>query len=107
MFLNLLVHPGLRRDGVVHFVVAVAPVSHQIDQEIFPEPAAVRPGQPDGGQTGLRIVRVDMNHRNFKAFGQIAGVSGGPGIGTFRGEPQLVVGDDMNRPPRGVTPEPA
>ena len=94
---DLLVHHRLRERRLVAFVVAVAPVADQVDQEVAPEPRAVLPRQARRLEAGDRIVGVDVDDRDLEAARQAAGVAGAVGLGRRGREPELVVGDDVDR----------
>ena len=94
---DLLVHQRLRERRLVALVVAVAAVADQIDQEVAAEPRAILPGQARRLEAGDRIVGVDVDDRNLEAAREAARVAGAVGLGRRRGEPELVVGDDVNR----------
>ena len=94
---DLLVHQRLRERRLVAFVVAVAPVADQVDQEVAPEARAVFPGQTRRLEAGDRIVGVDVDDRNLEAARQAARVAGAVGLARRGGEAELVVGDDVNR----------
>ena len=92
-----LVHQRLRERRLVAFVVAVAAVADQVDQEIAPEARPVFPRQPRRLEAGGRIVGVDVDDRDLEAARQAARVAGAVGLARRGGEPELVVGDDVNR----------
>ena len=98
-----LVHQGLRERRLVPLVVAVAAVADEIDQEVEAEPHAVFPRQPRRLEARDRVVGVHVHDRNLEAPSQAAGVAGAVGLLRRGGEPELVVGDDVNRP-AGVVP---
>ena len=74
MCLDLLVHQGLGKARLVALVVPVAPVTDQIDHEILVELLAVCKGRAYGFQAGRRVIRIDVQDRDFKSLGQVAGV---------------------------------
>ena len=92
----------LRVARLVGLIVAVAPVSHEIDHGVVVESPAVRHGQPDGGEALLGRVPVGVNDRDVVALGQVAGVSGGTAVVRVGGEANLVVGDDVDAAPHLV-----
>ena len=70
-----LVHQRLGERRFVAFVVAVAAVADQVDQEVALERGAVRPGQPRRLDAGDRVVGVDVDDRDLEAARQAAGVA--------------------------------
>ena len=100
------VHHRLRERRLVAFVVSVAAVADQVDQEVVAEARAIFPRQPRRLEAGDRIVGVDVHDRNLEAARQIAGVAGAVGLARRRREPELVVGDDVDRAAGVVAGEP-
>ncbi len=95
---DALIHLRLGVCGFVALVVPVAAVPHQVDQHIFAEPLPIGHRESHGGQTGLRVVRIDVDDRDVEPLGKIAGVSGRARVDHVGGEADLVVGDEMDRP---------
>ena len=93
-----LVDLRLCERGLVTLVVPVAAVAHQVDDEIQREALAVGPRQPRRLDARDRIVGIDVRDRDLEAAGEAAGVAGAEGLVRLGGEPQLVVGDDVNHP---------
>ena len=75
-----LVHQRLRERRLVAFVVAVAAVADQVDQEVAAEARAVCPRQPRRFEARDRIVGVDVDDRNLEAARQAARVAGAVGL---------------------------
>ena len=73
---DLLVHQRLRERGLVAFVVPVAPVADQVDQEVALESLAVRERQPRRLDARFGIVGVDVDDRDLEAARQPARVRG-------------------------------
>ncbi len=94
---HLPVHDGLRERRLVAFVVPVAPVPDEVDQEIALEFLAIREREPRGGDARLRVVRVHMDDGNLERAGQAAGVERAVRVVWIRREADLVVRDDVNR----------
>ena len=94
---DLAIHLGLREGRLVALVVAVAPVAHEVDQEVAPEARPILPRQPRGLQARHRIVRVHVDDGDLEAARQAARVAGAVGLARGGGEAQLVVGDDVQR----------
>ncbi len=71
-----LVDLRLRERRLVAFVVAVAAIADEIDQEVELEPLPIGPGQPGRFDAGHRIVGVDVDDGNLEAAGEAARVAG-------------------------------
>ena len=81
----LLAHGRVRRDlrdhqrlgvrGLVLLVVAEAAVADQVDDDVVAEFLPESHRQPDRGDRGLGIVRVDVDDRNVEALRQVARVT--------------------------------
>jgi hypothetical protein len=81
----------LRVGGLVLFVVAVAAVADQVDDDVVLEAAAVRHRQPDGRDAGLGVVGVDVDDREVEALGEVARIAGRAPIDRVSREADLVV----------------
>ena len=88
----------LRVRRLVLLVVAEAAVADEIHDDVVPELLAIRESESDRGQRGLGIVRVDVHDRNVEALREVARISRRTAFGGIRGEPDLVVRDQMQRP---------
>ena len=104
---DLLVHQRLGEPRLVPFVVAVAAVADQVDQEVPLEPRAIGERQPRRLDAGLRVVGVDVDDRDLEAARQPARVRRAERILGGGGEPELVVGDDVDRAAGRVAGQPA
>jgi len=82
------------------------PVADHVDHHVAVELVAVHHGEPRGSERRLRVVRVDVDDRRVEPLGEIARVVGGAPFPRVGGEPELVVGDQVNRAARGVALEP-
>ena len=91
-----LVDDRLGERRLVALVVAVAAVADEVDQEVEAEAHAIFPRQPGRLEARDRIVGVDVHDRNLEAAREAAGVAGAVGLARRGGEPELVVGDDVN-----------
>ena len=96
---NLPVHRGLGKARLVAFVVTVAAVADQVDHEVLVKANAIGERQARRLDRGLRMIGVHVHDRNPEAPRQIARVDRAPAILGRAGEPELVVGDDVNRAP--------
>ena len=101
-----LVDDGLRERRLVAFVVAVAAVADEIDQEIEAEARAILPRQPGGLEARDRVVGVDVHDRDLEPAGEAARVAGAVRLLGRGGEPELVVRDDVDRPAGVVAGQP-
>ena len=97
---------GLGRLGVVQLVVAVATKANNVDDSVGP------PGRPPVGRQGagkgnsVGVVGADVQNGGAGRPSQVGGVRAGARLRRRRGKPHLVVGDDVQRPPRRVTGHP-
>ena len=71
---DLLVHQRLRERRLVAFVVPVAPVADQVDQEVALERARYAARQPRRLDARFRVVGVDVHDRDLEAARQAARV---------------------------------
>ncbi len=101
-----LVHERLRVGRFVPLVVPPAPVAHDIDHHIAVESVAVHYGEPGGGETRFRVVGIHMDDRRVEPLGEVARVVRRAALARLGREPQLVVGDEVNRAARAVALEP-
>src|SRR5207247_1100742 len=104
---NFLVQRRLSERWLVRLVVSVTTIADDVDQEVLSEFRPVLDRQSDHVNARLRIVGVDVNDRNFESLCQIAGVACRPRIAWIRRESDLIVYDDVKRPPvrKPVSPE--
>ena len=102
-----LVHQRLRERRLVAFVVPVAPVSDQIDQEVALEALAIGERQPRRLDAGFRIVGVDVHDRDLEPARETARVRRAVNVLGTGGEPELVVDDDVNRAAGRIPRQPA
>ena len=101
---------GCQRLGVtrlVALVVAVPPVSDEIDDDVVVIFRSVRHGESHSRETRLRIVGVDVDDREAEPLGEVAGVPCRPPVDGQRREPNLIVEDDVDRAARRVPLQPA
>ena len=79
------------------FVVPVAPVADEIDQEVALESGAILPRQPCRLEARRGIVGIDVHDWDLEPAGQPARVTRAVGLVWSRRETELVVRDDVNR----------
>lgn len=92
-----IVHTGLGEAGFVEFVVTIATVADEVDEEIFFEFALVGEGDASNFDTGGGVIGIDVEDGDFEAFGEVTGVKGAASIVGKGREAELIVGDDMDR----------
>ncbi len=91
-----VIHFWLRHRWVVAFVVATAAVTDHVDDDIFAEGLPVVHGELGHPDTGFRIVAIDVEYRCANRFRHISGIFTGPRVLRRRGEPDLVVHDNVH-----------
>ena len=96
--LDLVGHDRLRVRRFVLLVVAEPPVPDHVDDDVVAEARAESEREPDGRDRRLRVVGVDVNDRRVEALGEVGRVPGRPSLSRIRGEPDLVVRDQVERP---------
>ena len=96
------VHLGLSVIRLVSLVVSVPPVANQVHYDVLCELRPVIQRQFHNVKRRLRIFAVDMKDRRHEHLGYVRGVPGGPSVLGKRGEPDLVVDDEVERPPGGI-----
>ena len=102
---NLLVHLRLGERRIVEFVVPMAPKGNQIDNHILAEAHAVFGGDPRRTNHRLGMVRIDMHDRTVNGLDDVTAVTGGAAMFRRRGEAELVVHDEVERPAGRVVRE--
>ena len=74
MCIYLAIHHRLGEARFVAFVMTVAAITDQVDHKILAEFLPVGESGARRLKTGQRIIRINMDDRNFEAFRQIAGM---------------------------------
>ena len=105
MLVNLFVEQRLGVAGLVTLIVTVAPVAEDVDDHILPETLAVGEGYLCDPCRGFRIVAVDVENRGLDRLRHIRRVGRRTGFLGRGREPDLIVDDDVNRPPGAVAAE--
>ena len=105
MLPDRLVQEGLGVGRLVPFVVPVAPVSDEVDDDVVPVRLSVGQRGAGGVNARLRIVGVDVDDRKIVPPGQVGGVARRAAVGGVGREPDLVVHDDVDRSSHGVSPQ--
>jgi len=98
LLLDALRLERLRVRRLVLLVVAEAAIADEIHDDVVPELLAIRESKSDRGQRGLGIVRVDVHDRNVEALREVARIPRRTAFSGIRGEADLVVRDQMQRP---------
>ena len=101
--LDLRVHEGLGVAGLVPLVVAPAPVADEVDDHVLLEALAVLEGEPRHVDHGLGVVGVHVEGGSVDHLGHVGAVGRAARVLGQRGEADLVVHHDMDRP-SGVVP---
>jgi len=102
MGVDELVHERLRVRRLVGLVVAPPPVAEEVDDDILREALPEGEGEPAGPDDGLGVVAVHVEDGRLHRLGHVGGVDARPRLENRRREPDLVVDDDVDRPPRPV-----
>ncbi len=82
-----------------------AAIADEVDDDVVAELLAIREREPRSRQRRFRIVGVDVDDRDVEALREVARVAGRSALGGVGREPDLVVGDDVQRPARRVAVE--
>ena len=99
MLLDEGVAARLGDGGVVGFVVAVATVADEVDDDVGVEALAVLGGDGGDADGGVGIFAVDVEDGDGQALGEVGGEARGVGLFGVGGEAEEVVGDDVMVPP--------
>ena len=83
--------------GVVGFVVAVATVADEVDDDVGVEALAVLGGDGGDAHGGVGVFAVDVEDGDGQALGEVGGEARGVGLFRVGGEAEEVVGDDVHR----------
>ena len=97
-----LVHQRLGERRLVRFVVAVAAVADDVQHDVAAELHAVLGRHPGAEYHRLRVVAVDVQDRRLDRFRDVGAVQPGVGMRRDRGEADLVVDDQVDRPAGAV-----
>ena len=86
----------LSETGFIPFVVAVAAVSHEVENDIFVKALTEFEGQLDDGGSGQGIIPIDMEDGETQRFSWGGAVASGAGVFGEGGEGDLVVDDNVD-----------
>ena len=76
-FTNALVHQRLRHHRFVGLVMAVPPVTHQVNDDVVMESHAIIQRQLGNEQHGVRVVAVDVKNRCLDRLGDLGAIQRG------------------------------
>ena len=91
------IHLRLGKTGFVTFVMAIAAVADQVDHKVTFKVIAIGQRQPRRTDAGDWVISIDMDNRDLKALGQVAGIEGAARVAGNRGKADLVVSNNVNR----------
>jgi hypothetical protein len=97
LFVDRGVHRGLREARLVGLVVAVAAVAVHVDDDVLRELLPVLDGETRHVDDGLGILAVHVEHRDAHHARDVGAVAGRARVLGDRGEPDLVVDDEVHR----------
>ena len=97
VLLDGLVELGLREFGLVALVVAILPVTEQVDEDVPVPTLAVFQGNPHRRDHRLGVVCVDVEDRAVRGLGDVRAVDAGPGVEVIGREAHLVVDHEVDR----------
>src|SRR5262245_5070780 len=102
MSIDFLIHDRLSKARFVSLVMTIPTIANQIDNEVLAELLAIGKGVTRGFHTSEWIIRIDMDHGDFKSFCEIAGMKTAPRL-TFGGcETKLIIGNNMQTAACGI-----
>jgi hypothetical protein len=99
---DALVHQRLSEHRLVDFVVTVATVADDIDDDVLVEGGAPFSSHAANVHDRLGVVRVDVENRSVDDTGDVGTVSGRTRVTRIGGETNLVVDDDVDGSVGGV-----
>jgi hypothetical protein len=103
MLADLPVEYRLRVCGLVGFVVAVTAVTDEVDDDIAVELLTEDHRETGNGEARLRIIGIDVKHRDVETARNVTGVIRGTRLTRIRREADLIVRDDVQRAASAVT----
>ena len=103
---DLGVEERLREARLVAFVVTVAAIADQVDDDVLEERRPVGAGDARRFEAGDRVVGVDVDDRDLVAARQAARVRRAVGFARRGGEADLVVHDHVDRAAGRIAVEP-
>src|SRR5215216_435417 len=102
MLIDLAIHHRLGKTWFISLIMTVAAIADQVDHKILMEFMSVSESGARGLNTGLRVIGINMNHRDFKSFRKVAGMQAAAGFALCSSKPQLIVSDDMQSATRYI-----
>ena len=100
--LDVLVHRRVGEHRLVAFVVTEAAIAEDVDDHVLVELLAELGRDLGGMDHGLGVVAVHVEDRRLDHQGDVGRIGRGPAEMRGRGEADLVVDDDVDRPARAV-----
>ena len=93
---DLAVHQWLGEGGLVGFVVAVAAITEQVDDDVLLEGLPVLDGEPGDVDHRLGVVAVDVEDRRLDHLRDVRGIGRGAKVAGRCGKADLVVDDEVD-----------
>src|SRR5690606_30686163 len=87
---NGLIEGGLRKAGLIRFVVTVFPVTENIDEYVVMELLPVLHGHLNGMNQRFHIVPVHMKNRRKRHFRDVRTIGAGTAVAEIGGKANLV-----------------
>ena len=98
MFFNNAIHHRLSGQWLVGFVMSMATVGNQINENISLKDRTIFHRHTGSKSNSLRIIAVHVNNRCLNHFGDVGTKLGRTGVGRVRGgETDLVIDHNTNR----------
>ena len=93
--------------GFIPFVVPIFSVAQKVNEDVPVEGLSVLKGDFHDLDHRFYIVGIDMKHQGLSDFRHIGAIGRGAGIEIVRGEANLVVHHNVDRPSRSVAVKPS
>src|SRR5512134_1775018 len=74
MFVDLAIHGRLGKARLITFVMTIAPITDQVDHEIFVELVTVGESSSRSLDASDGIIRIDVDARDFKSLCHVTGM---------------------------------
>ena len=104
MFFDNAIHHRLSRQRLVSFVMTMATVGNQINENIPFKDRAIFHCHTGSKSNRFRIIAVHMNNRRLNHFGDVGTKLGRTGVGRVRGgKTDLVIDHNTNRAAHFIT----
>ena len=96
LFSNGLVHEWLRVTGVVTFVMAMAAVTHHVNNNVFMETLTIFPCESSDANASFGVVAIDVEDRCLDCLGDVTAIQRRTSELWRCCETNLVVNDEVN-----------